>query len=290
MVAKRPTADEIFNTALDSFCQGDVAEAVAGLRLGFFKNIYIAPALLDEECERRALWYPDADSEPSAAAEYVARFGRLWGERQEAMSFLREVWHDPLVRRELRSFTSLSKTIPRIEDESRRRPLLKERELFVAPLRIRRTQSEIIGRLQAGNYQGPVSPPRLALVLLAARDPKATVDFYRRLFEVEPTSSSRLAGGYAEFELPGVRLGVHGYDSVKEGDPYKLGSPPESLGWGTIFVIHVGDIDRYYDNAIGSQIEIVDSDCEAPGQRFFVVKDPSGYLIEVTEENKPRGL
>jgi catechol 2,3-dioxygenase-like lactoylglutathione lyase family enzyme len=174
-------------------------------------------------------------------------------------------------------------------DDSQRADYLREREAFVDFRRIRHTQSEILGRLEAKSVERPLERPRFALIMLAARDPAATVEFYRQLFQVEPVKTSRLAGGYAEFELPGVRLGIHGHDRVAAGDPYRLGPPPESLGWGAIFIIRLTQFDRYYERATASDIEIVDSDLSSMGHRFFLVKDPSGYLLELTEE-EPQGL
>ncbi len=145
-------------------------------------------------------------------------------------------------------------------------------------------------------------------MLLAAKDPARSLDFYRQLLDVEPAGAHQVAGGYVEFEFEGVRLAIHGHDQVGRGDPYGLGPPPESLGWGALFIFQVGNIDRYYENVVAAGIEIVDShmarrDLEAtetvsrafrpePGRedyRYFVVRDPSGYLLELTEA-EPKGL
>ena len=87
----------------------------------------------------------------------------------------------------------------------------------------------------------------------------------------------------------GIHIAIHGYDNSGHGDPYRLGPPPSSFGWGAIFVIRVKEFDRYYGNALREEIEVLDSDLAAQGKRYFVVKDPSGYVLEMTEE-EPRGL
>ncbi|MCZ6795770.1 MAG: VOC family protein [Planctomycetota bacterium] len=290
MIAKRPSATEVFNVALDSFGRGDLEEAAACLRAGFFENVYMAPVLLREEFPRQNMWHAGSDAEPRAATEYLQRYGGVWGEREDALRFLEDVWRDPLVRSEVKRFINLSKAILQMEGESRQSGLMKERERFVDFRRISRTQSEILARLESSRHHRPLERPRLALVLLAARDPEATVKFYRQVFQIEPVRTSRLAGGYAEFELPGVRLAIHGHDRLGAGDPYGLGPSPGALGWGAIFAFRVSELDRYYDNAAAAGIEVVGQDLETYGERFFLLKDPSGYLIEITEQDEPRGL
>jgi predicted enzyme related to lactoylglutathione lyase len=282
-------AAELFNAAAELFARGEVDRAVPLLRGGFFENVYVAPLLLGEACHRQEVWHSSAEAEPQAAREYVGRYGRLWQEDSRALEFLAAVWNDPLVRAELRNYLNLLRNILAVRREAKRAELLRERDVFLNPERLKRTQSEILGRLSRARLDLPVRRPRLGLILLASRDPAATVRFYEQLFAVAPSVTSGTGGGYAEFELDGVHLGVHGLDRPAAGDPYALGPPPEALGWGAILVIRVADLDRYHENAGRAGIEIVDSDLSAAGRRFFVVKDPSGYLLEVTEE-EPRGI
>ena len=290
MSAESVTVAELYNASLEHFTRGNLDEAVSFLRAGFFENLYIPPTLLGEPFERQPIWYASVDAEPVGAEQYAKRYGALWEQRGGALRFLKDVWSDSLVRSEIRNFINLSKAALQNREEGRRLDLLRERDRFTDMRRIRRTQSEIIARLRVDEYDAPLGRPRLGLVMLASRDPIASVDFYRQLFETEPVKSSRLAGGFAEFELPGVHLAIHGYDRLGRGDPYGLGQPPQSFGWGAIFIICVRELDRYLNNALRAGFPIVDRELQVPGQRFFVIKDPSGYLIEVTEEIDPRGF
>lgn len=289
MSDERPTPPELFNAAVSAFLRGELARAVAFLRGGFFENLYIAPSLLDEEFYPQKIWYPGADAEPPAAREYVHRYGRLWQESPEALVLLGSVWNDPLVRAELKKFLNLSKNMLGVRTPFEHEDLRRERDVFLNPERLKRTGTEILARIERRGLRAPLPRPRLGLVLLAAKDPALSVDFCRRLLGVEPITVARQAGGYAEFELDGVHLAIHGQDRQAPGDPYALGPPPAALGWGAIFVIRVAGFERYYENAVEHGIAIVDSDLTANGRRFFVVKDPSGYLLEITEEN-PKGL
>ncbi len=281
--AGAPGAGELFNSALESFMHGEIDHALTCLRAGFFENLYIAPTLIGEQFYPQEIWYEDEDSEPAAAADYVTRFGQLWRDTDASLIFLAEVWNDPSVRRELKSYISLSKAILQAPDETARSEFLSERRWFLDQRRIRGTQNEILGRLHRGHFGRPIAKPKFQAIQLAAHDPAATVEFYRQLFQVEPTRTSRQARGYAEFELPGVRLVIHGHDRLAPDDPYELGPPPRSLGWGVVFLLQVREFDRYYGNAERAGIAVLDSDLRSVGARFFLVKDPSGYLIEIAE-------
>ena len=99
-----------------------------------------------------------------------------------------------------------------------------------------------------------------------------------------------VSGGFdipedVEFDLEGLRIGIHGHDTLATGDPYGLGPAPKSFGWGAVFVVRVREIDRYYENAVKEGVEIVDRDLRSSDTRFFVVKEPSGYLFEITEDD-----
>ena len=284
-----PTPPELFNQALDSFTRGEIAQAVARVRAGFFENLYLAAVLLKEEAPALTIWSPGPSAEPKAASEYAARYRRLWDDTPHALDFLRSVWSDPLVRSEVKAYVNLCKSLLNARPGRQQLDLLKERDRFLNPERIKRTQMEIVARVGKASYDTPSERPHLPLVMLASNDPVATVQFFRALFGIDPFRMSGVAGGYAEFEFHGVHIAVHGSSSSGHGDPYRLGPPPRSLGWGAIFVIRVSGFDRYYENAVRAGIEVVDSDLSTRGRRYFVVKDPSGYVLEVTEE-EPHGI
>ncbi len=286
-------ACDFFTDAVQAFRKSDVPAATTLLRQGFFANLYVAPLLQGEEFYPQEIWYPGAEAEPRAAREYVGRYARLWEQNPAAIEFLRVIWNDPLVRAELRSFLSVSKNLLHATSQAQHRDFLAERERFLNPERIKRTQQEILDRLDRLGIQVPLPPARMRLIALASRDPARSLEFYRDLLGVEPRSVHEVGGGYVEFEFDGVHLAIHGYDRVGRGDPYGLGPPPESLGWGAVFVIGVSDVERYYESAREKGIAIVDSSFDVPPDggadevngRFFVVRDPSGYLIEITEDD-----
>ncbi len=284
------TPADLFREGLKAFNQGELSKAVAYFRAGFFENLYVAPILLREEYQVQSIWYPGSLAEPKSAEDFVSRFKVDWQESEGAIQFLRHLWNDPLVRTELRGYINLCKSIGNAREDRQRADLLKERLRFISLDRIKRTQYEILQRIQLAELRTPVAPPFLGLVMLSSIDPAKTVEFFRKLFEIEPVKVSKVAGGYAEFQLQGIHIGIHGYNQHGQGDPYRLGPPPESLGWGAFFVIQITKFDRYYDNASRNGFEIIDCDLRKRGSRFFVVKDPSGYIFELTEEKLRGGL
>ncbi len=302
------TACDLFTAAIGAFRQRAIARATACLRQGFFGNLYIAPLLQDEEFHPQEIWYPSTEAHPRAARDYVRRYGRLWRQDAAALEFLGEVWNDPLVCAELRSYINLCRNLLNAATEKQHDDFLEDWAQFVNPERIKRTQTEILDRLARIDLRLPLSRPRLGLILLASRDPASSFAFYRQLMDVEPLDANQIAGGYVEFEFAGTRVAIHGHDRLGRGDPYRLGPPPRSFGWGAIFVFQVGTIEHYYENALSAGMEIVDAQMLPAGRlaprdgthgappdppeeerRYFVVRDPSGYLIELTEE-EPRGL
>lgn len=279
---------ELFNSALEAFERAQLSRAVVLLRAGFFANLYIAPMLLGEEHHPQRMWYSSADGEPLAAREYLARYGRLWESRPEARLLLKETWNDPIVRAELRGFINLSRNLLTSRDVELA-DRLHQRSLFMSPQRLERTQSEILERLGKINLKVPAAKPRLALVMLASRDPAESSSFYSQLLGVAPREESLVSGGYVEFDFEGIHLAIHGRHHAAANDPFELGPAPRSFGWGAIFVFRVSDFDRHYENALAMNAPIVHGDLRTRGSRSFVTKDPSGYLIELTE-SEPRGL
>ena len=294
MIVRKENPADLFNSALEAFAAGELEVAVACLRAAFFENLYIAPHLIGEDYFQQEIWYPGDDAGPGAAGEYADRFGGLWKESRRTIRFLEYVWSDPLVRRELENFINLSRALLRAPDERARNELLDERLRYTDRGRIEATQAQILRRLRDLDHTSPTRPPALDSIYLAAANTEESVEFYRRLLNVEPRKTSRRARGCAEFELAGFRLVVHGHDQQSTEDPYRLGPRPQSLGWGAMLVLGVRELDRYFENAHRNGIEILDSDLEgaktgAHGsagksvERFFLVKDPSGYLVEIAE-------
>jgi catechol 2,3-dioxygenase-like lactoylglutathione lyase family enzyme len=228
---------------------------------------------------------PTPSPAPRAA---TARYGKLWESYPGAIDALRSVWNDSLVRAELRSFMNLSKNLLNARTASQESDLRRERELVLSAERIKRTQAEIVARMTRSQARMPARKPRLGLIMLASRDPAAAVAFYRSLLGVEPATTLDGGGGYAEFEFEGVHLAIHGQSRAAADDPYLLGPPPAAFGWGALFVFRVEALDRYYENAVSAGMEVLDRDLGEIGNRSFVVKDPSGYLIEIAE-GEPRG-
>jgi len=187
-----PTAPELFNQGLESFTRGEIAQAVARLRAGLFENLYIAPILMKEDFQAQAIWYPGPQAEPKSAAEYATRYRRLWDETANSLDFLRSIWVDPLVRSELKAYVNLCKSLLNARAGRQQLDLLKERDRFLNPERIKRTQMEILQRIENAEYRTPAERPHLPLVMLASSDPAPRSGFTGISSGSSPSRQARL--------------------------------------------------------------------------------------------------
>ena len=104
---------ELFDRGLEHFARGETEEAVAVLREGFFENVHMAPALLRIPYRPQDLWYPGPSASPDAARAYARGERPRWQGVPNSIRFLRHLWNDPLVRRELESYVNFCKSFQR---------------------------------------------------------------------------------------------------------------------------------------------------------------------------------
>jgi catechol 2,3-dioxygenase-like lactoylglutathione lyase family enzyme len=63
---------------------------------------------------------------------------------------------------------------------------------------------------------------------------------------------------------------------------YGLSPPAEPRGEGVILVLEVEDIDRTYERAVRSDVELRMEPRDVEwGRRLFLVEDPDGYVLEI---------
>lgn len=88
----------LFGWALSHSLEGREQEARAKYMEGIFKNIYLAPMLLELDEPPRGLWLPNDRAEPNYAAEFVESYAVLWDREPGALRLLREVYQEVLPR------------------------------------------------------------------------------------------------------------------------------------------------------------------------------------------------
>jgi catechol 2,3-dioxygenase-like lactoylglutathione lyase family enzyme len=124
---------------------------------------------------------------------------------------------------------------------------------------------------------------RLHYILLLSDDPEISTEFYRRLFGHGPRIQSSDGDGYVEFRFGATTLAIRGTDRNLLS-AHDLEATPSSRGWGAFFVFSVDNFDQIYARARAAGFTFLDGEFNQRGKRYFALKDPSGYVLEISEE------
>lgn len=125
---------------------------------------------------------------------------------------------------------------------------------------------------------------RLHFILLLSDDPEASTEFYRRLFGHGPRIQSTDGAGYIEFRFGATTLAIRGTDrTLLAANDLELN--PSSPGWGVFFVFSVDNFDQIHARVKAAGYKILDGEFQQRGKRYFALKDPTGYVIEISEES-----
>jgi len=178
-----------------------------------------------------------------------------------ALRYLRYLWNDPLVRREIRSYANFCKSFSRapVDQSKVTAELMAERAKFTNERRITSTQKEIVNRIRTFRLDVPPVPPRLSTVTLIAPKAEAIADFVRRVLGVSIAHHASSASWSATFEGLTVRL-VSG-----EGSPA-----------GVELAVEVDDFDYYVQRVEEEALVPVSAQTESPRNRFMVLSGPGG--------------
>jgi len=266
---------ELFDRGLEHFARGEVDEAIATLREGFFENVHMAPALLRIPFHPQDLWYPGPSASPDAARAYSDRERPRWQQVPSAVRFLRSLWNDPLVRREIESYINFCKSFQRTLTPRVRRDLAAERLKFTNPERIRRTQNEIVARIRELRFDLPPPPPRVMALEIPCADPAEASQFIRLLLGVQPGDGA--SPERARFILRGLEI-----EFVRR---------PGAAAIPLRVALRVDDIEFYARRA---QDLDLDAEGSAPGGqsedgsgvRRLIVHAPFGLRLELIEERE----
>ncbi len=124
---------------------------------------------------------------------------------------------------------------------------------------------------------------RLHFILLICPDPAASTAFYRRLFGCAPRVESPDGKGYVEFRFGATTLAIRGMDPDLLAS-HHLDPNPSSFGWGAFFVFSVDNFDQVYGRVRTAGLQILSGELQQKGRRYFAIKDPAGYVLEISEE------
>jgi len=256
---------ELFDRGLELFMRGAAEESVAALREAFFWNLYIAPLLLGMEVAPGSMAAPGPGGTTEAAREHVRAARSRWQAVPHALRYLRCLWNDPLVRREIRSYGNLCKSFARAQGAARLAEFAAEREKFINPRRIRSTEKEILERVRQFRLDLPPPPPRVCAVTITSRAAEYLTAFLSRVLGFAP--DDRKADGARRFAFQGFELCV-------------VAGETESHA-GCEITLRVADFDYYAFRLQDEEITPCEVSMGRRRERFLVLALPGGLRLRL---------
>ncbi len=120
----------------------------------------------------------------------------------------------------------------------------------------------------------------LTQVFLLVRDLARSVHFYQTLLGRAPVSQDERHG---KFDLGPISLTVHEDLIPSEKAMWRVDPMPERRGWGVYLTFRTDDLQGIYTALTGIGAEILTTPGATPwGTTMFLVKDPDGYLLEIS--------
>ncbi len=121
----------------------------------------------------------------------------------------------------------------------------------------------------------------LSQVFLLVSDLGRSLHFYRQLLDRDPTSEDTR---HARFDLGQISLTIHEDLTPAEASIWKVEPMPERRGWGVYLTFPADDLEEAYGRltALGGEI-LTTPRATSWGTRMFLVKDPDGYLLELSQ-------
>ncbi|HAK95845.1 MAG TPA: hypothetical protein DCM87_12840 [Planctomycetes bacterium] len=256
---------ELFDRGLELFTRGAAEESVAALREAFFGNLHIAPLLLGMEVAPDAMAVPGPCGTAEAAREYVRAARPRWQAVPHGLRYLRCLWNDPLVRREIRSYGNLCKSFARAQGNARLAEFAAEREKFTNLRRIRSTEKEILERVRQFRFDLPPPLPRACAVTIASRAADDLAAFLSRVLGFAP--AARKADGARVFAFQGLEL------CVVAGE--------EESHAGCEIAFRVADFDYYALRLEDEEITPCEASTGLRRERFLVLALPGGLRLRL---------
>jgi catechol 2,3-dioxygenase-like lactoylglutathione lyase family enzyme len=122
----------------------------------------------------------------------------------------------------------------------------------------------------------------LSHIFLLVSHLERSIHFYRQLLERAPVSED---ARHARFDLDQVSLTIHEDLTAAEVLAWKVDPVPERRGWGVYLTFPTDDLDQTHRKLDAIGAEILTTPRPTPwGARMFLVKDPDGYLLEISQQ------
>ena len=121
----------------------------------------------------------------------------------------------------------------------------------------------------------------LSHVFLLVSDLTRSVRFYREFLERAPVSED---ARHARFDLGPISLTIHEDLTPAEITIWKVDPMPARRGWGVYLTFPTDDLEQAHRKLAAIGAEILTTPRPTPwGTRMFLVKDPDGYLLELSQ-------
>jgi catechol 2,3-dioxygenase-like lactoylglutathione lyase family enzyme len=123
----------------------------------------------------------------------------------------------------------------------------------------------------------------LSRVFLLVSNLARSVQFYQRLLERAPASED---ARHARFDLGPISLTIHEDLTPAEVSLWRVDPRPSRRGWGVYLTFPTADLEGTYEKvtAIGAEI-LTAPRATSWGTMMFIVKDPDGYLLEISQQH-----
>jgi len=117
-------------------------------------------------------------------------------------------------------------------------------------------------------------------VFLMVSDYEESYEFYA---ETLGLTVNRESDGHAEFDTGACSLVIEREFDEETLASFGLEPPGERRGAGAILVVEVEDVDGTYERLDAQDVPVLKEPQDVPwGRRMFLVKDPDGYVLEVS--------
>ena len=122
----------------------------------------------------------------------------------------------------------------------------------------------------------------LSQVFLLVSDLARSLLFYRELLERAPVSED---ARHARFDLGPISLTIHEDPTPAETSIWRVDPVPERRGWGVYLTFPTADLEGTYAKLTRIGAELLTAPGATPwGAVMFIVRDPDGYLLEISQQ------
>lgn len=127
----------------------------------------------------------------------------------------------------------------------------------------------------------------LQTIFLICRNLEISRKFYSDTLGLKETS---VKADHIRYEAGTVSLVIHTPISDNEMRTWNLDPISEPRGSGLILALQAVDVDEAHANLVGKGADILSPPRDAPwGVRMFLMRDPNGFLIEVSRPVSSQG-